>query len=489
MYVVATAGHVDHGKSALVRRLTGMEPDRWAEERRRGMTIDLGFAWTQLPTGEDVAFVDVPGHERFITNMLAGVGSVPAVMVVVAADEGWMRQTAEHVAVIDALGVEHGLLVVTKSDLADPQLVIDDARERLAATSLRGCDAVAVSSVTGEGIDELVTALGALSASLPAPDLDAPVRLWVDRAFTIQGAGTVVTGTLPAGRVRVGDRLTITGAGDPVVVRGVQSRGTTCAEVAATARVALNLRGVDCDDVGRGTALVTPGQWRAVDEVDVIVDGDPGAQLVAHIGSAGVPTRVRRLSDGAARLRLAHPLPLRENDVLLLREPSSRTIWRARVADVSPEVLHRRGDGQLVATALAAGGRWRRPEPAEPPRPVAPPDVDVTQLQPLLDRLSTSPLAAPDQDELRELDRAALAHASRVGFVLDLGGGIYVSPDAPKIAVERLHALPQPFTVSAAREALDSTRRVVVPLLEHLDAARITRRLPDGTRILVTRRG
>jgi len=136
MYVVATAGHVDHGKSALVRRLTGMEPDRWAEERRRGMTIDLGFAWTQLPTGEDVAFVDVPGHERFITNMLAGVGSVPAVMVVVAADEGWMRQTAEHVAVIDALGVEHGLLVVTKSDLADPQLVIDDARDRIGKCTL-----------------------------------------------------------------------------------------------------------------------------------------------------------------------------------------------------------------------------------------------------------------------------------------------------------------------------------------------------------------
>src|ERR1700753_1285632 len=149
MHVIATAGHVDHGKSTLVHALTGMEPDGWDEERRRGMTLDLGFVWTDLPSGETVAFVDVPGHERFVTTMLAGVGPVPAVVVVVAADEGWRAQTQEHVAIIDSLGVRHGLLVVTRADLADPAPALADARERLARTSLAGCAAVAVSAVTG----------------------------------------------------------------------------------------------------------------------------------------------------------------------------------------------------------------------------------------------------------------------------------------------------------------------------------------------------
>ena len=223
MDVIATAGHVDHGKSALVRALTGMEPDRWAEERRRGLTIDLGFAWTTLPSGRRLAVVDVPGHERFVGNMLAGVGSVPAALVVVAADDGWSAQTAEHVAVLDALGVRHALLAVTKADLADPGPVLVDARERLSATAMGDVAAVAVSARTGEGMPDLIAALEQLLAGLPAPDASAPVRLWIDRAFTIRGAGTVVTGTLPAGSVATGDRLLL---GDrEVVVRGVQSLG------------------------------------------------------------------------------------------------------------------------------------------------------------------------------------------------------------------------------------------------------------------------
>src|SRR6516225_12337473 len=170
MYVVATAGHVDHGKSTLVRALTGMEPDRWAEERRRGMTIDLGYAWMTLPSGERLAFVDVPGHERFVPNMLAGVGPVPAVMFVVAADEGWMPQSAEHLAAIDALAISRGLLVVTRADLADPAPALRDAGDRIRGTSLGGVDATAVSAVTGEGLPELRAALDRLAASMPASD-------------------------------------------------------------------------------------------------------------------------------------------------------------------------------------------------------------------------------------------------------------------------------------------------------------------------------
>jgi selenocysteine-specific elongation factor len=212
MDVIATAGHVDHGKSTLVRALTGMEPDRWEEERRRGLTIDLGFAWTTLPSGRRLAVVDVPGHERFVGNMLAGVGSVPAALVVVAADDGWSAQTAEHVAVLDALGVRHALLAVTKADLADPAPVLADVRERLATTSLGSgpmgeVPGVAVSAATGAGVPDVVAALESLLAGLPTPDREAPVRLWIDRAFPVRGAGTVVTGTLAAGRVATGDRL------------------------------------------------------------------------------------------------------------------------------------------------------------------------------------------------------------------------------------------------------------------------------------------
>ena len=203
MQVIATAGHVDHGKSALVRALTGTDPDRWEEERRRGLTIDLGFAWLTLPSGEQLAFVDVPGHERFVPNMLAGVGPVPAVLFVVAADEGWMPQSAEHLAVIDALGIPHGLLVVTRADLADPGAAMAQATDQISKTSLGGVAAVAVSATTGEGLAALLTALDDLAASLGVPDPDAPVRLWVDRAFSISGSGTVVTGTLPAASIAV----------------------------------------------------------------------------------------------------------------------------------------------------------------------------------------------------------------------------------------------------------------------------------------------
>src|SRR4051795_13442613 len=188
MHVLATAGHVDHGKSTLVRALTGMEPDRWAEERRRGMTIDLGFAWTTLASGATVAFVDVPGHERFVPNMLAGVGPVPAAMIVVAADEGGMPQSAEHLAALDALGVRPGLLVITRADLADPAVAARAAQAEIARTSLGPVPAVAVSAVTGAGLPDLRAVLDSLVARLPAAAPDAPVRLWIDRSFTIRGS-------------------------------------------------------------------------------------------------------------------------------------------------------------------------------------------------------------------------------------------------------------------------------------------------------------
>jgi selenocysteine-specific elongation factor len=388
MHVVVTAGHVDHGKSALIRALTGMEPDRWAEERRRGMTIDLGFAWLTLPSGDQLAFVDVPGHERFVTNMLAGAGPVPAVMFVVAADEGWMPQSAEHLAVLSALGISQGLLVVTKSDLADPAAATKQAAAQLAGTSLAAIPAVAVSSMTGAGLGELREALDDLGRRLPEPDPGAPVRIWIDRAFSITGSGTVVTGTLPGGTVRRGDELVVTPAMRPVRVRDLQSLGEPAEAATGTARVALNLRGIGREVLHRGMALVQAGRWTLTDLIDVRVtmvsqptgaevpwqrgaDGEAGQlprTVTVHAGSARTIARVRPLGLGLDRLSLAEPLPLHAGDRILLRDPGSRRagIWPAVagavVLDVAPPPLTRRGAASAAARQLAG---W-------PDRPGAP---------------------------------------------------------------------------------------------------------------------
>jgi selenocysteine-specific elongation factor len=356
----------------LVRALTGMEPDRWEAERRRGMTIDLGFAWMTLPSGEQIAFVDVPGHERFITNMLAGAGPAPAVMFVVAADEGWMPQSAEHLAAIDALGVRNGVLVVTRADRADPAPALRQAILKIADTSL-GCgeepmEAVAVSALSGQGLPDLAAALGRLAARLPQPDPLGGVRLWLDRVFAIKGSGTVVTGTLQAGTVRAGDELLLTPSMRTVRIRGVQSLGVPAAQVSGVARVALNLRGISTRELGRGMALVQAGQWTVTSVIDVRLtlhspEGRPpsGAvrlpsRLTLHIGAARAVARVRMLGSRAVRLNLDHPLPLHVGDRVLLRDPGAaadracgRSVFGATVLDVSPP--RRRGNGAAAAAA------------------------------------------------------------------------------------------------------------------------------------------
>jgi selenocysteine-specific elongation factor len=695
MYVVATAGHVDHGKSTLVRALTGMEPDRWAEERRRGMTIDLGYAWMTLPNasgqaGEKLAFVDVPGHERFVPNMLAGLGPVPAVMFVVAADGGWMPQSAEHLAAVDALGVRHGLLVITRADLADPGPATRHALAEIATTSLGRVDAIPVSAVTGQGLDELRAALRRLVSGLrgassseaadrgtaeggaigvpsaqglvnraPA-DGAQPVRLWIDRSFTIKGAGTVVTGTLPAGTVRNGQELLLSPSLQSVRVRGLQALGEPADQVAGVARVALNLRGVPADLPTRGMALIEPGRWTLTTELDVRITppaADPQPkfppELLLHIGAARSHARLRILGtagqsptaaqspaaghsltarqrpaahqppagDGDqrlrhpdpgtapaaiyARLRLSDPLPLHAGDRVLLRDPGAAglAIYGATVLDPAPPPLARRGAGtaavrelsgwpdvptaadllrrhkllraaQLVAAGLtdlpaAVAGDWladpahwaalraelpvvvadfcaRDPlapgmpteaarailklpsrdlvsalavgdivqdggylrifarqaggvEPASaegaavgsaPAAPMSaagrlPPGI-AAAVQTVLDDLSGDPFAAPDTERLRGLglDAKALATAARAGLLLRVADLVVLAPGAAEQAAELLSELDQPFTTSQARQALRTSRRVAIPLLEYLDRARVTERLPGDLRRL-----
>jgi selenocysteine-specific elongation factor len=352
--VVATAGHVDHGKSTLVRALTGQDPDRLEEEHRRGLSIELGYCWTALPGVGDVAFVDVPGHERFLSTTLAGLGPVPVAMLVVAADDPWMPQAAEHLAALDAFGVRHGVLVVTRSDLADPAPTLTRARAEVDRTSLARCPAVVVSGRTGEGLDDLRSALARVLAGTPVQPERADVRLWVDRVFTVAGAGTVVTGTLPAGTVRPGDDLAL---GQEVVrIRGVESLGRSVAVVNGPARVALRLGGRAPAGLARRSVLVTPTAYVEVAELDVRLHGDgplPERPLL-HVGSARVGVRARPLGQRHARLRLDAPLPLRHGDRVVLRDPGSRTLWGADVLDAAPPPIGRRGAARARAMVLDA---------------------------------------------------------------------------------------------------------------------------------------
>jgi selenocysteine-specific elongation factor len=616
MQVIATAGHVDHGKSALVRALTGMEPDRWAEERRRGLTLDLGFAWMTLPGGERLAFVDVPGHERFVPNMLAGVGPVPVVLVVVAADGGWMPQSAEHLAAIDAMGIRHGLLVITRADLADPGPAMRQALDRLAASSLGQVEAVAVSSVTGAGLPELRAALARLMASLPVPDAAAPVRLWIDRSFSIRGSGTVVTGTLPAGTVAVGQELLLTPSMRAVRIRGLESLNSSAAAVTGVARVAVNLRGIQAGLPARGMALVNPGRWTLTKLIDVRLSPAPPSpgdrtrlpqEATLHIGSARTLARIRPLGSpepgGAAiaRLTLRDGLPLHVGDRVLLRDPGRAgiAILGATVLDVAPPALTRRGaaaaagpelaswpdppsaadllrrHGLLRAGVLTAMGvtggpppvagewladpvRWaglrrklaevvaaharhdplaagmpseaarralslpdralvealvrvpagrqpalrladgylrlvppQTPQQQEPSRPATPPEPAhslpprvVAGVRAVLADLAGAPFMAPDAGRLRDLglDPRAIAAAARAGLLLRVTEQIVLAPGAQAEAARVLAALPQPFTTAEARQALGTTRRVAIPLLEYLDRAGTTQRLPDDRR-------
>ena len=357
MHVIATAGHVDHGKSTLVRALTGSDPDRLEEEHERGLSIELGYCWTSLPPAGDVAFVDVPGHERFISTMLSGIGPVPAVLFVVAADDPWMPQAAEHLAALDALGVSHGVLAVTRSDLVDPGPALARARAEMAGTSLCDAPAVAVSGRTGAGLNELRSLLADMVCSLPAPDPGADVRLWVDRSFHIKGAGTVVTGTLPGGRIAIGDSLAF--GPETLRVRGMQSLSRTVESATGVARVALNITGAGVEELHRGSVLVTPGAWLFTDVVDVRTTHHSSGSRVPerpllHIGATSVATHFRPLAPGLARITLDHPLPLRIGDRTLLRDPGIRAVWGVIVLDPAPTPLaRRRGAAAALASTLA----------------------------------------------------------------------------------------------------------------------------------------
>ena len=409
MYVIGTAGHVDHGKSRLVLELTGIDPDRLEEEKTRGLTIDLGFAWCTLPSGHEVSIVDVPGHERFIKNMLAGVGGIDLALFVVAADEGVMPQTREHIAILDLLQVSHGVVALTKSDLPDKDwidLVQADVEELLSTTSLAGAPVVRCSAVRGDGMDDLRAALDrALDALPPVRDIGR-ARLPVDRVFTISGFGTVVTGTLIDGSLHASDAVVIEPGGHRARVRGLQSHKKTVPTAEPGARTALNLSGIAPEAIERGMVVTTPGWLQPSTAIDVrlrAVADLPrpirhNASVTLHTGAAEVGARVRllegdTLEPGAAawaQLRLETPIAVARGDFFVLRNTET-TIGGGRVVDTRARRHKRNQSETLEALAQLLQG--------------SPDDTLLTVLQQL------EPASLAELRRRAELDAAAFRDA------------------------------------------------------------------------------
>ncbi len=356
MTVVATAGHVDHGKSSLVLALTGTDPDRFEEEKRRGLTIDLGFAHTTLPSGAGLSFIDVPGHVRFLRNMLAGVGGVAGCVFVVAATEGWKPQSEEHLRILELLGIEHGIIALTKCDLVDAdllELAQLDVAEHVERTFLETAAVIPVSTVSGLGLDDLRRALDDLvRATGAARDRGRP-RLWVDRVFAAKGSGTVVTGTLVDGAVSVDQQLVVEPTRGAARIRSIQRAGTTVDSIGPGERVALNLAGIDHRSIGRGDVLIRADQWMLTDRFDaslsVLAALDHGVSrrgaYLAYIGAGEHPVMLRVLgadelapgATGAVRLFLPRALPLLPGDRFVLRESGrDETVGGGEVLDIAP---------------------------------------------------------------------------------------------------------------------------------------------------------
>ncbi len=361
MSCIGTAGHVDHGKSTLVQALTGIDPDRLLEEKERGMTIDLGFAWLKLPNGREVSIVDVPGHESFIKNMLAGVGGIDAALLVIAADEGIMPQTREHLAILDLLHVQRGIVVLTKIDLVDEEwleLVREEVANYLLPTTLAHAPIVPVSALSGQGLPELLAQLELMLEQSQARRNIARPRLPVDRVFSLAGFGTIVTGTLLDGSFKSGQEVEVLPQGLRARIRGLQTHQHAIDIAQVGSRIAINLANVARSDLARGNVIALPGQLRTTMLIDahisLLADADHSllhnASVDFYSGSQEIAARVRLLdadelqagSSAWVQLRLSRPALLARRDRFILRIPSpSTTIGGGEVVDVQPR-YHRR---------------------------------------------------------------------------------------------------------------------------------------------------
>ncbi len=466
---LGTAGHIDHGKTALVRALTGVDTDRLPEERSRGISIALGYASLDLPSGRSLSVVDVPGHERFVRTMVSGATGIDLYLLVVAADDGVMPQTREHVGVLRALGVQAGVVAITKADLADPAGVdLEDV-----AT---GAEVVPLSVRTGAGLSQLRAALDrAAERAVPRAQAGGPLRLHVDRAFTVHGAGTVVTGTLWSGRAARGDEVVILPAGLRARVRGVQVHDAAVRVASAGQRVALNLAGLDRAEVGRGDVVVAgEGAPSATYRVDAVLDCEPGERVMVHHGTREVAGRPVALGEDRWQLRLEAPIVALAGDRLVVRAIAPpNTLGGGVITDAHPR-RHRAGTPEPTPVAVPAAPAVA---PALPPLTAA---VLATE-----ERLRT-PQPPLDAD----LDPAALAALRAHGRAVRVGPAMHFHHDILAGLRARLVALLEAdgtVTLARVRDEFGTSRKYAQALLEHFDAERLTLRRGDE-RVLRRRR-
>ncbi len=509
---IGTAGHVDHGKTALVRALTGVDTDRLPEERARGLTIVLGYAPLTLPSGRKISVIDVPGHERFVRTMVAGASGVDAFLMVIAADDGVMPQTIEHAKVLRALGIERGVIAISKADLADP-----DSAAQQAARLLPGCPVVACSARSGDGLDVLRSALDDLVSGLPsrASGQAAAVRLHVDRSFTVAGRGAVITGTLWSGEIGVGETLELAcsaGGRRRVRVRGVEVHDRHLERAAAGQRVAVNLVGVRAAEAGRGDVLVASGLGAETKILDCALEldgGRHGERVQVHHGTRAVTGRLCVLdrASGLWQLRLERPLLALDGDRLVVRRLAPPdTLGGGCVLDA---VAARHGARPEICARLRSlrEGHALPPstQPGEPPstEPGVPPRATAARATAGVRSASVA------EEELGELEqrlldagpqmlseaqmedrRAALAVLRGQGRAVRVSGRLYAHADVlarVRAEITELLAAQGPTGLAGVRDALGISRKASQAFLEHLDAERVTRRLPDDTRVLAHR--
>jgi selenocysteine-specific elongation factor len=478
---LGTAGHIDHGKTALVAALTGIDTDRLPQEKARGISIELGYAPLELPSGRRLSVVDVPGHERFVRTMVAGATGIDVFLLVVAADDGVMPQTREHLGIIELLDVPAGVVAMTKRDLVDDELA-ELARlgveELLEKGPYAGAAIVEVSARTGAGLDALRAALDGLAGTARSRAAAGPVRLPIDRAFSLRGIGTVVTGTLWSGTVRVGDRLAIEPGGREARVRSVQVHDRAVDEAAAGQRVALALVGVDRAQIRRGHTAATPGTLPHSYRLDVRLRVPASAAhglrhgevVTVHHGTAEAPasvvlregSEVRPGGEADAQLRLRRQVSAAAGDRLIVRLTSPQvTVAGATVTDPDPP---RR--------------RTPAPAPAEAPRPAAKPSVPAAAVEALHARLAATPLQPP---ALEPQDAAALAALVEQGRAVRAGRDLAFTAEAfeqARAATVELAATGS-VTLAQLRDRLEISRKYAQGLLEALDAHGITRRVGD----------
>ena len=363
MFVIGTAGHVDHGKSALIEAITGIHPDRLIEEQTRGLTIELGFGWTNLPSGIEISLIDVPGHVRFVRHMLSGVGGIDAALLVVAADEGIMPQTTEHMNILNLLGITKGIVVFTKCDLVDEDwlnLLKEDFEDTVMGTPLQNAPIVFTSTITGSGISELITELDELVSELDAPRDINKSRLPIDRVFTMTGFGTVVTGTLLDGHLEIGDLVEISPTGKTARIRGLQAHGKEIEIANPGSRVAVNLSGLQIDEISRGHVLGLQGSLTSARSFDASINliNDEvikhNLKVHVHVGSAEIQGRIRLLEPNSMQPRdqtfvqilLSEPISISEGDLYVVRI-SDRTLGGGKVLSINPP-RHKRSDTAVL---------------------------------------------------------------------------------------------------------------------------------------------